>query len=326
MKRLIPVAILCAVSLIAGGILAAGPDPLPWAYNVVPTIVPAPPPIVDDGTLRHLPGNNLGFTLTQIRNPFGPADWYPGDHPPMPDVVAHGRAPDVRACGLCHYPNGKGRQENAGISDLPVAYFLQQLADFRSGARKSTEPRKANVTTMINIAKGMTDDDMKSAAEYFATMKWTPWIKVVETDAVPENHVQGGMFIRVEGSNKTEPIGDRIVEMPDNAEATELLRDPRSPFTAYVPVGSLKKGESLATTGNAGKTLQCTICHGPDMRGLGPIPRLAGKSPSYIARQLVDFKSGSRNGTGAQLMKPVVAQLTDEDILNLSAYLASLAP
>jgi hypothetical protein len=52
---------------------------------------------------------------------FGPADWYPGDHPKMPDVVAHGRRPDVHACSLCHYPNGKGRPENAGVAGLPTA-------------------------------------------------------------------------------------------------------------------------------------------------------------------------------------------------------------
>ena len=43
----------------------------------------------------------------------------------MPDIVAHGKRPDVRACGLCHYPNGKGRQENAGVAGLPVwGYFF----------------------------------------------------------------------------------------------------------------------------------------------------------------------------------------------------------
>ena len=78
----------------------------------------------DDGTLRHLPGSKLAFTLTQVRDPFGPADWYPGDHPPMPEVVARGRKPDVGACGRCHYPNGKGRSENAGLAGLPAAYFV----------------------------------------------------------------------------------------------------------------------------------------------------------------------------------------------------------
>ena len=45
-----------------------------------------------------------------------------------------GKRPDVRACSLCHYPNGKGRPENAGVSGLPVSYFMQTMADFRNGA------------------------------------------------------------------------------------------------------------------------------------------------------------------------------------------------
>ncbi len=65
----------------------------------------------------------------------------------MPDVVAHGKKPDVWACGLCHYPNGKGRQENAGVSGLPVEYFIQTMHDFRDGKRKSAEPRKNNPTS-----------------------------------------------------------------------------------------------------------------------------------------------------------------------------------
>src|SRR5271166_3820812 len=59
----------------------------------------------DNGVLRHLPNSKFSFTLTQIRDNSGPADWYPEDHPPMPDIVAHGHKPVV-ACSFCHYPNG----------------------------------------------------------------------------------------------------------------------------------------------------------------------------------------------------------------------------
>src|SRR6202035_5609801 len=191
---------------------------------------------------------------------------YPGHHPKMPDVVAHGKRPDVRACALCHYPNGKGRPENAGVAGLPAAYFLQQMADFRSGARKSAEPRKANTNTMIAIAKGMTEDEIKAAAEYFGSIKWTPWIKVIETTTVPKTRNANGMFL-VEGSEK-EPLGKRILETPENAEATEVLRDPHSGFFAYVPPGSIKRGEALVAKASS-KTTQCGLCHGPDLKGLG---------------------------------------------------------
>lgn len=122
-----------------------------------------------------------------------------------------------------------------------------------------------------------------------------------------------------------EPIGERIIETPKNTEYTERLRNPRSGFTAYVPPGSIAKGKALATTASA-KTTQCTICHGADLNGLAVVPALRGRSPSYIARQLADFKEGARHGLWSPLMKPVVANLTADDILNLSAYLASLPP
>jgi len=243
----------------------------------------------------------------------------------MPDVVAKGRRPDVRACGLCHYPNGKGRPENAGVAGLPVSYFIQQMHDFRNDVRKSGEPRKANTNVMITIAKGMTEEEIKASAEYFASMKWTPWIRVVETKAVPKTRIQGGMYLRLEG-NETEPIGRRIIETPENVEHTEALRDPRSGFIAYAPPGSIKKGEALVTTGANGKTVQCGVCHGVDLKGLGPVPGIAGRSPSYMVRQLYDMQVGARKGVWTELMKPVVAKLTDEDFVSIAAYLSSRTP
>jgi len=326
MSRSFGVAILALIPFAAAGVLRAAADPPAWAYNIAPAPAPgtpATPPAPDDGSQKHLEGSSGAFTLTQIRDGFGPADWYPGDHPAMPDIVSHGRRPDVRACGLCHYPNGKGRPENAGVAGLPVSYFLQTMADFRSGARKSAEPRKANTNIMITIAKGMTDEELKAAATYFGSMKWTPWIKVVETNSVPKTRSAGGMFLKLEGT-ATEPIGQRIVETPDDAEHTEALRDPRSPFTAYVPVGSIKKGEVLAKGGS--RTTQCSVCHGADLKGLGPVPGLAGRSPSYMARQLYDMQVGARKGVWTELMMPVVANLTNDDMIALGAYTASLKP
>jgi cytochrome c553 len=130
------------------------------------------------------------------------------------------------------------------------------------------------------------------------------------------------MFLRIEG-DATEPIRQRIIETPVNTETTELLRDPRSGFIAYVPVGSIKKGEALVMKGGAGKTTQCTICHAADLQGLGPVPGLAGRSPSYLVRQLYDIQRGTRSGVWTNLMKPVVANLTTDDMLAIAAYLAS---
>jgi cytochrome c553 len=120
-----------------------------------------------------------------------------------------------------------------------------------------------------------------------------------------------------------EAIDGRIIEVPENTERTEVMRDPRSGFIAYVPIGSVKKGAVLATTGGSGRTVACGTCHGADLQGLGPVPGLAGRSPSYLARQLYDMKSGARHGVWSELMTGVVAKMSDEDIVNTVAYVAS---
>ena len=317
-----------ATALPAPKATASEPPPA-WAYGFVlpvtaePKAPAAQPAVADDGSQRHLPGATLSFTLTQVRNFYGPADWFPGDHPPMPVIVAQGRMEAmIQACGLCHYPNGKGRQENAGVAGLPYSYFVQTMADFKNGLRKSSDPRKANTNNMIRFAANMTDGEVKASAMYFSSLKWTPWIRVVETSSVPKTRVQFGMFLKLEG-NDTEPLGKRIVESPEDAERTELLRDPHSGFIAYVPVGSIKKGEALVLRGGGSKTIACATCHGADLMGLGPVPGIAGRSPSYLVRQLYDMQAGNRHGEWTALMKPVVEKLTSDDMIAIAAYTSS---
>jgi cytochrome c553 len=132
------------------------------------------------------------------------------------------------------------------------------------------------------------------------------------------------MFLPLEGGGK-EPIGQRIIEVPKDTNATEVLRNPRSGFIAYVPVGSIEKGKALVTTG-ASKTVRCAMCHGIDLNGLGPVPGIAGRSPSYLVRQMYDMQQGSRKGEWTDLMKPVVNGLSEEDMLNIAAYVSSRTP
>jgi cytochrome c553 len=302
---------------------AAGPPD--WAYGVqTPAVKPPTEPQSPADTPLHLPGNDLTFTRAQISSRFSPADWYPGDHPKMPDIVANGRRPDIWACALCHYPNGKGRPENASVVGYNREYFIQQMRDFKNGNRGSADPRKGNTKLMIAYAKTMTDAEIEAAADYFSSMKWTPWIKVVETKTVPQMYTSVGMFLPSPGTEE-EPLGNRIIETPVNAEATEVLRDPRAGFIAYAPIGSIKKGEILVTK-ESGKTVPCGVCHGADLKGLGPVPGIAGRSPSYLVRQLYDMQQGTRKGFWTDLMKPVVSKLTEEDMLNIAAYTASREP
>ena len=305
--------------LATGRFSFAADGPPVWAYGTSPeTAAAAPPRGAPDTSVKHLPDSQGAFTKAQIGDRFAPADWYPGDHPAMPQIISHGRKPEVWACGLCHYPNGKGRPENAGVAGYPVSYFMEQMRKFREGERHSADPRKNNTNVMIAIAKAMTDDEIKAAAEYYGAMKWTPWIKVVETKMVPKTYTNVGMYLPLEGNEK-EPIGERIIETPVDPEATEGLRNPRSGFIAYAPIGSVRKGKLLVTG-------HCEVCHGADLKGLGPVPGLAGRSPSYLVRQMYDIQQGTRKGNWTELMKVAVNGLSQEDLLNISAYLASREP
>jgi len=293
--------------------------PPPWAYPIQPPVKPPP----DDGVPRRVPGSTAAFTLTQIRDLYVVSDWHPGDHPPMPEILARGRKPGMFACGYCHYPNGQGRPENSSLAGLSAGYIAQQMADYKNGLRKTLEPAMTSAV-MLAQAKSATEAEVKISAEYFASLKYKPWIKVVETDTAPQTHVAGFMLVPLEGGG-TEPIGQRIIEVAEDLARTSL-RDPRSGFVAYVPVGSIRRGEALVSTGGAGKTIPCGACHGQDLKGAGDVPPLAGRSPSYTVRQLYDFQSGARAGLLSAQMTESVAKLTVDDMVSIAAYTASRAP
>jgi len=184
---------------------------------------------------------------------------------------------------------------------------------------------------MIELAKAMTDSEVEQAAAYFSAIHYRPWTRVVETDLVPTTRIVGNLFLPT-STEKTEPIAGRIVEVPEDEEQTERFRNPRVGFVAYVPSGSIEKGKDLVTTGGMrvvgntiiqGKTTPCVTCHGLDLMGVADVPPIAGRSPSYLVRQIWDIQQGTRNGVAVQLMKMAVARLTPEDLVAVSAYVAS---
>jgi cytochrome c553 len=307
-----------AVALAQDAPAPAPQTPLEWAYALNTPGVAA---TVFEGPHR-VPGSDVEITFTNPRNLYSPPDWHPGDHPQMPPIVASGRNPGVFACAYCHLPNGQGRPENASLTGLSAEYIIQQMRDYREGLRTSSEPQHGPANNMRAVAQNVMPEEVADAALYFSSLKPVKWIRVVETDTVPQSVVSGWMFIEKEGGGM-EPIGNRVIEMPEDLERTEL-RDARSGFIAYVPVGSIAKGKALAESSDS--RTPCAACHGADLQGLGPVPRLAGRSPSYIGRQLYDFQSRNRKGLWSPLMADVVNGLTTEDIVNLTAYIASLDP
>ena len=300
------------------GAAAAVPSSYPdWAYAVPTKDNEATAP-KDDGAKFTLPGAAGSFTRGQTAgaNHTPPADWYPGDHPAMPKIIAAGdTARGITACAGCHYPNGKGRPQNANIAGLNADYLARQLREMKSGARHSAEPRKKNAQQMVDFAKAMNAVEITEAAAYYAILPPTVPIKVIQTSTVPQMRSQEGMWLPHESGTR-EPIGVRIIETPADVDH-EQLRDPHAGFIAYVPPGALAKGKRLALK------LDCAGCHGEGLKG-ADAPGIAGRSPSYLGRQLYDFQQGMRHGEMASAMQPIVAKLSAADIVNLTAYAASL--
>lgn len=289
------------------------PEGLPdWAFNVPATVQPTATPIA--GIVR-APGSAREYDAAAIAGNTNPPDWFPEEHPPPPRVVA-GPAPN--ACGSCHLMSGQGHPESADVAGLPVAYFVRQMNDFKSGARRE-------VNRMERIARAVSDEDVRLAAEYYAALAPTPFVDVVETATPPKTYVSTVARHRVlspEGG--TEPMGRRIVQIPQDPFRTNI-RDPKSGFIAYVPPGSIRRGEELVTTG-AGITVPCATCHGDALTGHDDVPRLAGMQPVYLARQLINMQNGASAGTSSAPMKPAVAKLSEADVIAISAYLGSLPP
>lgn len=287
---------------------------IPWAFPVRDKVQPE---LDERKGPMHVPGSDKTYTQDEIDNIGNPPDWFPNEHAPMPRVVAHGAAGGVLGCASCHLASGLGHPESADLAGVPATYILRQLGDFKAGNRMGE--------AMNDMARNLTDEDAKQAAEWFAALKPKVWQTVIETDRVPKTFINEHLMRMPLPGGGDEPIGQRIIEVPQDVARAES-RDPHSGFIAYVPKGSLAKGKEFVSTGGGGKTIQCVICHGPTLNGLAEVPPIAGHDPMYLFRQLYYFKDGSRHGSMGALMKGVVANITEDDMIAVAAYVGSLQP
>jgi cytochrome c553 len=284
-----------------------------WAFPVQAGSLPPESP-----EPKTVEGSSKKYTPKEIDDLLNPPDWFPEAHKPAPSIVVKGHGAAL-ACGSCHLMSGLGHPESADLTGFTADYIVQQMIDFKTGARR-------DYARMNGISKEVSEEESRQAAEWFASLPRQKFVRIVEAAMVPKTFVGQGRMRFLDPKDKgMEPIGNRIITVPEDQEKARL-RDPRSGFVSYVPPGSVAKGKELAENGGGGRTIACNVCHGEGMKGLANVPRLAGVHPIYLARQMYLFKDGSRKGPDAALMTRPVAKLTDEDILNLSAYLASLPP
>jgi cytochrome c553 len=296
-----------------------------WLFPIQPA-APAGAAVAADTSPLRVPGSKAAYTRAQVTDLFGAPDWFPDAHPPMPEVVAHGRKPGVYACGYCHLPDGSGRPENATLAGLPPAYIVDQMTAFATGARRTawTGPVFLPADVMARTASVVTVAEIADAAAYFSSLPLRhARAEIVETERIPATRM--GSWIHVQtGDGGQELLGNRVIEVPRSLGRHEL-RDPHTPYVAYVPNGSLARGRTLALEG-AGGAPACASCHGAGLRGDVLAPPIAGRSPTYLLRQLVAFRTRARSTPAGAPMQAVVDALTLEDMIAAAAYAAAQPP
>lgn len=319
--------LLAAISVVVllAAFTAGAQDRPVAATQTVPLWVFPPssiPNFSTDTVKNHtLPGSSEKFSYAQLVDRSAAVDWFPGEHPVMPPAVKGGRGPAF-ACGFCHLPVGSGRPENAELAGMPYDYLKQQVRDMKSGARGQIDPHFIPGGNMLRTIQQTDETEADEAVKYFSELKYTKRVKVVESELTPQVTENGFVYV-FHNTGAREPLGERIVEGPDDFAQFES-RDYRTTYSAYVPVGSIARGEALAK-GSAARAA-CSICHGDGLKGGSIGPPIAGRFPTSNFRQLYAFQTGSRHGPQAALMAPIVAGLSQKDMIDLAAYVGSLAP
>ena len=295
-----------------------------WAFPTTSPGVGALRPRLDSVAALHVPNGGRSFMLAQVRDALNPPDWFPDSHPPAPAVVLHARKEAKYACGLCHLPDGQGRSENATISGLPKDYFVRQLDDIRSGARHSAVLDWGPSANMTVAVQNLTNEEAAAAAAYFGALSVKTRYRVVERARIPATYELGGLLaVRVRADS--EPIAGRLMEMSNDIERHEL-RDPGETFTTFVPPGSIALGRRIAVSAPSTSVSRCATCHGLDLRGIGAVPPIAGRSPAYLLRQLIAFRTGARTTSASVPMQLVTAALGINEMVAVAAYAGSRAP
>src|SRR5262245_53062363 len=278
----------------------AAENSLKWAYPVEP-----PPGSNADAAPPSRPINQVMIATT-----------YTG-LPKMPDAVSKGQP---LPCLQCHLANGGSHPESAAIAGMSVNYIIEQMHAFRDGDRVDTRTGR-----MVLAAKAISEKDLKEAAEYYAAIgpDRQKWIKTVVGNEVPKGPAPfgGGGFRYHDKEGGTEPLPPgMIVEVAENDDLVRARDQIDGGFVQHVHAEDLALGEKVAAAG------ACATCHGADYKGAGDVPRLAGQHSLYLIRQLKDMQTGARKDKNVAVMKPIVAKLSDQEMVAVAAYLASKSP
>lgn len=235
----------------------------------------------------------------------------------MPKAVTTGKP---LPCMQCHLANGGSHPESAAISGLSANYIIEQVHAFRDGERADVRTGR-----MVQVAKTISESDLKAAAEYFASIgpDRQKWLKTVVGNEVPKGPAPfGGGGFRYhapEGGMEPLPVG-KVIETAEDDDLVRARDQIDGGFVQYVNAEDMALGEKIAADG------KCGTCHGAEFKGKGDVPRLAGQHSVYLIRQLKDMQTGARTDKKVAVMKPITDKLSDREMVAVSAYLASKSP
>ena len=153
--------------------------------------------------------------------------------------------------------------------------------------------------------------------------QWVDGGKQIKTSKIRDVEFTTLIFTSDELSKsigKIFPNSDAAKNDP-NANA-ETLEDPKPKTKTEKIEWLLGQSDSLLIVGSSAKDIEKVMI----LQSGGPVPPLAGRSPSYTVRQLFDLQQGVRKGPWSALMKSAVEKLTVDDMIAIAAYTASREP
>ena len=269
--------ILVAALLVTAAVRAQNPTPtaipngLPeWAYNLPDKV--QPPEAKVPATVRAA-GSSREYEACGDCLPRQPSRLVSRRASPR---AAQRERPDAERVRVVPPDVGPGspgvrrHRGHAGRIHRPADEVLQERRAERGRAHGADRPRR--------LRRGRE----RGGGVFRRAEKPAPFVKVIETATPPKTYISAdARHRRIDPDGGTEPIRRRIVQVPEDPMRT-TIRDPHAGFVAYVPPGSVAAGAALAKTGAAGRTIQCALCHGDALTGLGeaPVSRACSRSTS----------------------------------------------
>jgi cytochrome c553 len=130
----------------------------------------------------------------------------------------------------------------------------------------------------------------------------------------------------VRKSEIMQPIATKLTRQEIVALSSYFSNQTRTPGIVTNPK-LIADGEVIFKQGNKESGVPaCAGCHGPNGGGAPRFPALAAQNADYVTQQLQNFRSGARANDLGLLMRTVASRLTDQEILAVSQYVASLPP